>query len=773
MNTGIDNKINYILIGIAMAQLLNILTWNERGIMSSAYCVSKLLDLTDCDFALLCEHKLLPHSLHFMDTINQIYIGYTTNDFTLDGLTTYSRGKGGVSILYKKELRSYTHRLDIRHDKIIGVQVHTIVARPLFVFCAYLPPENDVSAYRAVLQDIHDLYTYYKQYGNVLIGGDFNASCKQEPRTNANKSIELRNFLNEHCLIPLNINDKCKGATYTYSPMQTSLDYIITDEVIERNVQDCEVLSDDAIDNVSDHLPIIASISMVKTLHKVTVKLDNISTAWHKATPDQFIAYQLDMESELRILNTVDYKTNAEINYLTNAISEQMLNSSAKHIPQSKYNKHTKPYWDDQIKLLHSDMRQARIHWLTAGRPRDKANETYQSYKLAKRNFRAAQRKANDNYLNQTYRDLDEAADLDIRLFWRLVRRQTRKPNSSCQQLIFNGRTHYDEISIANGFAEFYKCIYAESTCDEYDPEFKSSCEEQLKTLIKQSYNESDNCHLESLVTVEEVGKLVKNLKKRKAPGCDRITNEHIIYGGPTVLEAITKLFNCILKAEYIPEQWRQGLIVPIYKGKNKSMSDPGSYRPVSLLSAVYKLFEKLLNTRINTYLRTNTKHFPNPQQHGFHPNHSCITAAFVLQETILHNLSLGSNVYTAFLDTKQAFDCVWHTGLFIKLNQLGIKGKIWRLIINSYQNLKSAVYVNSHQSDWFPVHQGVRQGGVQSGFYYLVYIDELLDLLQNSQFGAKNFSYRMRLCIVCRRHNLYRNHSCKLAKTTSNRTTI
>ena len=61
---------NYILIGIAMAQLLNILTWNVRGIISSAYCVSKLLDLTDCDFALLCEHKLLPHSLHFMDSIN-------------------------------------------------------------------------------------------------------------------------------------------------------------------------------------------------------------------------------------------------------------------------------------------------------------------------------------------------------------------------------------------------------------------------------------------------------------------------------------------------------------------------------------------------------------------------------------------------------------------------------------------------------------------------------------------------------------------------------
>ena len=161
-----------------------------------------------------------------MDIVYQNYIGYTTNNVSLNDLTACSWGKWSVSILYKKHLRSYTHHLNINHDKIIGVQVYTIVARPLFVFCVVLPPENDVSAYRVVLQDIHDLYTYYKQYGNVLIGGDFNAICKKESRTNANKSIEFRNFLNEHCLIPLNIKENCKSVTYTYSPMQTTWSYV-------------------------------------------------------------------------------------------------------------------------------------------------------------------------------------------------------------------------------------------------------------------------------------------------------------------------------------------------------------------------------------------------------------------------------------------------------------------------------------------------------------------------------------------------------------------
>ena len=87
-------------------------------------------------------------------------------------------------------------------------------------------------------------------------------------------------------------------------------------------------------------------------------------------------------------------------------------------------------------------------------------------------------------------------------------------------------------------------------------------------------------------------------------------------------------------------------------------MSDPSGYRPVSLLSSMYKLFERILDKRIVAHLSCIKDNFSNRQQHGFCPGHSCITAAFSLQESISDNLSLGSSVYTAFLDTKQAFDC-------------------------------------------------------------------------------------------------------------------
>ncbi|KAK3096521.1 hypothetical protein FSP39_000985 [Pinctada imbricata] len=67
------------------------------------------------------------------------------------------------------------------------------------------------------------------------------------------------------------------------------------------------------------------------------------------------------------------------------------------------------------------------------------------------------------------------------------------------------------------------------------------------------------------------------------------------------------------------------------------------------------------------------------------------------------------------------------------KLHKLGVKGKIWSIINDCHIDTRSAVVVNQTQSDWFPVLQGVRQGGVLSSFLYLVFIDDLLVELETT----------------------------------------
>ncbi len=112
-------------------------------------------------------------------------------------------------------------------------------------------------------------------------------------------------------------------------------------------------------------------------------------------------------------------------------------------------------------------------------------------------------------------------------------------------------------------------------------------------------------------------------------------------------------------------------------------------------------------------------------------------SAAFNLQETIYHNIDLGSNVYGAFLDIQKAFDTVWHDGLLYKLHNLGIQGKLWRLLRNYYKDLVSHAKINGVSSQIIPVTRSVRQGGVISTFFYLVFIDELLTQLESSHSGA------------------------------------
>jgi hypothetical protein len=90
------------------------------------------------------------------------------------------------------------------------------------------------------------------------------------------------------------------------------------------------------------------------------------------------------------------------------------------------------------------------------------------------------------------------------------------------------------------------------------------------------------------------------------------------------------------------------------------------------------------------------------------------------------------------FLDSRKAFDTVWRKGLLCKVHDIRIRGKLWTLIDGCHIDTKSAVIVNYQQSDWFPVEQGIRQGGVLSGFLYTIYINNLLNELtqNNKNFG-------------------------------------
>ncbi|MEW8545051.1 MAG: reverse transcriptase family protein, partial [Candidatus Thiodiazotropha sp.] len=289
---------------------------------------------------------------------------------------------------------------------------------------------------------------------------------------------------------------------------------------------------------------------------------------------------------------------------------------------------------------------------------------------------------------------------------------------------------------VLGAFVNFYKDLYSTQSKDHFDENFKRETEHIFKDMMTESYKHNQST-FETNINIHELNTILSKLKRRKAPGWDLIQNEHILLGGTTLRTVLLKLYNAILELEIVPKSWKKGLIIPIFKGQGKSRSSVENYRPVTLLPVLYKIYEKIIQGRITNFLELNNIPFPNRQQQGFQPSLSCVSTAFLVQEVIQYNIDNGSCTYAAFLDTRRAFDSVWHCALFVKLYNLGINGKLWRIIVEMYKDILSAIYINKRQSSWFPVFQGVRQGGVLSTFLFLVYLNDLLHDIENSHKGA------------------------------------
>ncbi|CAG2209746.1 unnamed protein product [Mytilus edulis] len=87
------------------------------------------------------------------------------------------------------------------------------------------------------------------------------------------------------------------------------------------------------------------------------------------------------------------------------------------------------------------------------------------------------------------------------------------------------------------------------------------------------------------IISCDDVSSVIKQLKRRKACGNDMIQNEHLIYGGPKVSECLSFFLNIVVEKQQVPSDWQKGLVVPLFKGGDKSKLSPDSYRPVCLLS--------------------------------------------------------------------------------------------------------------------------------------------------------------------------------------------
>ena len=223
-------------------------------------------------------------------------------------------------------------------------------------------------------------------------------------------------------------------------------------------------------------------------------------------------------------------------------------------------------------------------------------------------------------------------------------------------------------------------------------------------------------------VSQEEVEKAIKSTRSRRAAGVCEVPPELIKYGGTEMVGGLTKVFNSVLEAGRVPEEWRKAIIVPIFKNKGSKL-DCTKYRGISLTSVPSKVFLRVLLNIVKPIVEGRLRE----EQAGFRGGRSTLDQIFVLRQVLEKKWEHAMPVYCAFMDLEKAYDSVWREGMWQIAKYYGVPRQIVEMLRDYYNGSSSCVRIDGGQGDWFPINTGLRQGCVMSPSLFNIYMDAMM----------------------------------------------
>jgi hypothetical protein len=185
-------------------------------------------------------------------------------------------------------------------------------------------------------------------------------------------------------------------------------------------------------------------------------------------------------------------------------------------------------------------------------------------------------------------------------------------------------------------------------------------------------------------------------LKRYKSPGTDQIPAELIQAGGNALRSEIHKLINCVCNKEELPEQWKESIILPIYKKGDKT--DCSNYRGISLLPTSYKILSNILLSRLTPYV----DEIIGDHQCGFRRNRSTTDQIFCIRQMPEKKWEYNGTVHQLFIDFSKTCDLIRREVLYKILIEFGIPRKLVRLIKMFLNKTYSKIHIGKHLSGAF-----------------------------------------------------------------------
>ena len=243
--------------------------------------------------------------------------------------------------------------------------------------------------------------------------------------------------------------------------------------------------------------------------------------------------------------------------------------------------------------------------------------------------------------------------------------------------------------------------------------------------------------------TSEEFEAGLSIMKLGKAAGPDDILSEMITHLGPAAKQWLKDMYNTCLQTQHIPTIWRKAIITaPLKPGKDPNL--PKSYRPISLLCTTYKLFERLLLSRLSPQIDAELI----KDQAGFRPGKSCSGQLLNFTQHIEDGYQKKLITGVAFVDLSAAYDTVQHRLLIKKLFDMTVDAKLCNIIRCLLSNRMFYVTLNNKKSRWFHQNNGLPQGSVLAPLLFNVYTND-----QPLPEGCSRFIYADDLAMTTQQH--------------------